>query len=545
MTSVPCHTNNPGIPDEETLRFLHGLSNRDPAARHQAMTSLRSTIDNWLQGYGSPPDSSIIQNSAPYPSTSHLQAHLPNILRLSECCPFDDIREWCKGLLDELKERGNGLKVPRRIGRGPSTFIPKEEVSSFTCVVSRQTQSLFVDAFLQNNRLDYVTQLMGFHPCYLECFLRTQQYLLRGDGPLPFHFRHYIAIMAASRHQCAYLIHLHEQEFILQGGDCEWLKNPACIPKKLKDLYHVNKILAHRPWLLNKSHIEKLTRGKDNWSVSEVVQALILLAHFHALCSFVYGCGIKDEVDHTSHSFRPPSPSDTGSNDSDESSDSSEPEIGMEVLIGRMKKLQEDEEETTEEERLKRFEKVETQNAELPTTSKRPSPKAEILKYVEDQDFCYQDFANRVDEITSFRAHEYSWEDHGFSIANRLYSDIGSHLDEKFNKAYNLTYYTMGEMTDVDTTQFRISIWNYIHCLYGIMHDDYNYHTVNQLLERSLKAYIKTVTCYPERLTKKDYDSVMKGFKHSEKVHVNLMLLEARLQGELLYALRAVMQYMT
>ena len=51
------------------------------------------------------------------------------------------------------------------------------------------------------------------------------------------------------------------------------------------------------------------------------------------------------------------------------------------------------------------------------------------------------------------------------------------------------------------------------------MHDDYDYGQVNQLLERNLKAYIKTVTCYPERLTKKDYDNVMKEFKHSEKVY--------------------------
>lgn len=76
----------------------------------------------------------------------------------------------------------------------------------------------------------------------------------------------------------------------------------------------------------------------------------------------------------------------------------------------------------------------------------------------------------------------------------------------------------MGEVIDVDTSAFRRAIWYYIHCLYGIMHDDYDYGQVNQLLERNLKAYIKTVTCYPERLTKKDYDNVMKEFKHSEKV---------------------------
>ena len=31
-----------------------------------------------------------------------------------------------------------------------------------------QTQMVFIDAFLQNNRLDHLTQLMGYHPTYLE-----------------------------------------------------------------------------------------------------------------------------------------------------------------------------------------------------------------------------------------------------------------------------------------------------------------------------------------------------------------------------------------
>ena len=55
--------------------------------------------------------------------------------------------------------------------------------------------------------------------------------------------------------------------------------------------------------------------------------------------------------------------------------------------------------------------------------------------------------------------------------------------------------------------------------MFGIRHDDYDYNEVNQLMERSLKAYIKTVTCFPERVVKKDYDSFMKEFKHSEKVN--------------------------
>ena len=78
------------------------------------------------------------------------------------------------------------------------------------------------------------------------------------------------------------------------------------------------------------------------------------------------------------------------------------------------------------------------------TSSKVPSPKSDTLKFVDDPNFAYEDFAKRgsVTDIPTFRAQDYSWEDHGFSLANRLYSDIGNILDEKFNVAYNLTYYT-------------------------------------------------------------------------------------------------------
>lgn len=73
-----------------------------------------------------------------------------------------------------------------------------------------------------------------------------------------------------------------------------------------------------------------------------------------------------------------------------------------------------------------------------------PSPRAEAIKYVDDAEFCYKDFAKRdnIDSISTFRAQDYNWEDHGFSLANRLLSDVGSYLEERFNIAINLTYYT-------------------------------------------------------------------------------------------------------
>lgn len=224
-------------------------------------------------------------------------------------------------------------------------------------------------------------------------------------------------------------------------------------------------------------------------------------------------------------------------------------EVGLDALMRRMKNLAERRQEFSAEEQTKRYEHVENQSAEL-GVSPSPAqgrPKPEISQFINDPDFTYQDFARRgeVNLIPTFRVQDYSWDDHAYSLINRLYNDVGNLLDDKFRLMYQLTYNTMGSKKDVDTSRFRTAIWNYIQCMFGIRHDDYDYGEVNQVLERSLKAYIKMTVCFPERVTRSDYDSVLKEFHHSEKIHVNLMLLEARVQAELLYALRAIMRHMT
>ncbi|XP_030760773.1 sestrin homolog isoform X2 [Sitophilus oryzae] len=495
---------------------------------------------------------------------------LPIILRLCFACPFGHVRRKCRRILDMVQDRG--LPIPVPLVYGPSKFIPSTELP-FLGTCNDKTHPLFVDAFLQNNRLDHVSQVMGYHPVYLEQFLKAQNYILRGDGPLPFVYRHYIAIMAAGRHQCSYLIALQKHEFMLQGGDENWLRGLKYIPQKLRNLYDINKILAHRPWLLKKSHIEKLTKcGKDSWSLAEVVHAIVILAHFHSLCCFAFSSGANEELDQAggyqypavqtdtsvTRTAQTPSPSSNrGTNTVGNRRgcepvgpcppSPTEPEVGITTLMQRMKTLSEQTEECTPGELAKRFENIEVQSAELNVVGAAPAETpADISYFIDDPTFQYQDFAKRGEsDIHTFRVQDYSWDDHGYSTVNRLYNDVGTLLDGKFRTAYHLTYYTMGGRTDVDTSRFRRAIWNYIQALLGIRHDDYDYGEINALVERSLKTFIKSACCYPERVTKKEYDRVMREFEHSEKVHVNLMVLESRMQAELLYALRTVNRYMT
>uniref|UniRef100_A0A8B9QEV5 Sestrin 2 n=1 Tax=Apteryx owenii TaxID=8824 RepID=A0A8B9QEV5_APTOW len=452
-----------------------------------------------------------------------------------------------------LRLQDRGIKIPRQLGGGPSAFIPVEEILREGVESSRR--QLFIEAFVSAGRVDNITMVMGLHPQYLSSFWKTQYLLLRMDGPLPYHKRHYIAIMAAARHQCSYLVGLHMGEFLQVGGNPAWLQGLHCAPQKLRNLNEINKLLAHRPWLITKEHIEALLKtGENSWSLAELVQALVLLTHYHSLASFVFGCGINPEAEQDGGpGCRPPSPHGDSSPASDDGVGGSGGKDAMrdvEVLMERMKLLQEsqlEEEGVTQEEMATRFELEKTESLLVaPSDIADHSLQSNVLCFVEDPEFGYKDFTRRGEQAPpTFRAQDYTWEDHGYSLINRLYPDVGQLLDEKFQVVYNLTYNTIAMHCGVDTSMLRRAIWNYVHCVFGIRYDDYDYGEVNQLLERSLKIYIKTVACYPEKTTKRMYTQFWRHFKHSEKVHVNLLLLEARMQAALLYALRAVTRYMT
>ena len=57
------------------------------------------------------------------------------------------------------------------------------------------------------------------------------------------------------------MVNLHVNDFLQVGGDPKWLNGLDGAPQKLQHLSELNKILAHRPWLLTKEHIEVKRTG--------------------------------------------------------------------------------------------------------------------------------------------------------------------------------------------------------------------------------------------------------------------------------------------
>ncbi|XP_023267908.1 sestrin-2-like isoform X2 [Seriola lalandi dorsalis] len=512
------------------VKSLDRLCSRDEEERASALEELSQGILECL-GLDRPGSARLSKQT------------LLHLLRLSRSCPLQEVRGRATELLRTAQEQG--VAVPRALASGPSAFIPAKQI-----LKEESDQDILIESFLSLGRVDHIAMVMALHPAYLSCFLRTQHALLELDGPLPRHWRHYIAVMAAARHHCPYLVQQHSAGFLQAGGEESWLSGLEHAPTKLRSLQTLNKLLAHRPWLITLQHIQELVcpGAEPRWSLAELIHAVVLMAHAHSLCSFVWGCGLNPEPDHIGgYTFQPPSPSHLPRSPHSPAHEDGRQELvdgamEVEVLMKRMVELQQQEEECTQEEMVTRFERERSES--IPTVV-RGAPPDLVLHLVEEPEFRYEDFAPRGEQAPpTMRAQDYSWEDHGFSLVNRLLPDMGQLLDEKFQVVSNLTYHRMAMHEGVDTHTLRKALWNYIHCLYGIRYDDYDYGSVNVLLERTLKVFVKTMACHPEQTTARIYHAFWRHFRHSEKVHANLIVMEARLQAALLYTLRAITHYM-
>ncbi|KAM7384174.1 hypothetical protein PAMA_011496 [Pampus argenteus] len=531
-SSRPCRYQSESESDGgPAVRSLVRLCSRDEGERAAALEELSQEV---LAGLGQD-----------RPGSSRLSKQtLLHLLRLSRSCPLQEVRGRATELLRTAQEQG--VEVPRALASGPSAFIPAKQM-----LKEGMDQEILIESFLSLGRVDHITIVMALHPAYLSCFLRTQHALLELDGPLPRHWRHYIAAMAAARHHCSYLVQQYSAGFLDAGGEESWLSSLEHAPTKLCSLQTLNKLLAHRPWLITQQHIQELVcpGAEPRWSLAELIHAVVLMAHAHSLCSFAWGSGLNPEPDHIGgYTFQPPSPSHFPSSPHSPAHEDGRQEMvdgamEVEVLMQRMVELQQQEEECTHEEMVTRFERERSES--IPTAVVRGAPPDLVLHLVKDPEFRYEDFIPRGEQSpATMRAQDYSWEDHGYSLVNRLLPDMGQLLDEKFQVVSNLTYHRMAMHEGVDTHTLRKALWNYIQCLYGIRYDDYDYGSVNVLLERSLKVFAKTMACHPEQTSAHIYQSFWKHFRHSEKVHANIIVMEARLQAALLYTLRAITRYM-
>jgi len=89
-----------------------------------------------------------------------------------------------------------------------------------------------------------------------------------------------------------------------------------------------------------------------------------------------------------------------------------------------------------------------------------------------------------------------------------------------------------------------MAIWYYVHRLYGIYHDDFNYENISMFVHQRIKNFVKKGACYPHSILLEDVTNMGVRLLPEEKAHIALLVSEARKQAELLYGLKAIDKYL-
>lgn len=484
-----------------------------------------------------------------------LERVLPVILDLSIHCPFTDVRERFAELLKGLDD--TGACVPYATHTRASSFM-------VSCG-SSNAQNLEVEhrvkeaVFLLDYKVSNLVNVMSKNPEHAEAFHATSREIFVCDGPLPVVERHYIAILAAAQHRCLYLYDTHRDAFLGAGGDEAWLDGLTSAPAKFADLCELNGLLAFQPWRVTKDHIQALLRGENSWSLSELIQCIVVMVSVHAVSSFVYGIGVNRDIAlEGGHSYDKDPHRDGDSKVAEKSETGSKADGGVALwpvsdepwearILGKLKrpkapKASEDLE--ADDAVVEAKNKIHFQDSETESWNTATSKKASSIW---DRFVCgqvqHEDFDVSSKEYSIFRSQDYTWADHGFAVLEQYHGKIASLLDHEFRVIRNMTDKRFGEETDVDTSKFRRAIWYYSQRIYGVCHDDYDYSEVNNYLERPLKQFVKKLICAPELMTSTDFDNFGRhGLACHEKIHIASLAWEARREAALSYALHAIMK---
>lgn len=526
-----------------TEDFLSGLWSEDEDARIEAAHTVATQLMDHFQD---PSNSSLTLSQATF--------HLEGILRIAMTAPFDNIRTILINLMSSLKDMG--VAVPRPLNDSPSWFIPPDRLKPIDGP-DEDVRKVLELSYLSKGRISNLFRIMCFFPTYAKIYEELYQFAMFGSGPLPLFWRNYIALMAASRHNCRYLIVQQEVMFYSNGGDPIWLKGVSWAPAKLQKLSLLNALLAHQPWLINKGHLEALVA--ENWQISEIMQAVLIMVTFHTLSGFAWGVGVVPEIDRESGVlervdeaplFSPGSPAEGLDPVQDVQQKTSE--LLMKLREIRLARLEDEDSDGSVRSRdhvyddprqHQQFFEESENNAYSPSFDNNRKKIIEYRKYWGGVDMKHVDFNVKSNTYKVFRLQDYSWEDHGFPLLNRYYPGAAELLDRSFNETYEMTEYMLFNNKDIDTSPFRQAIWYYVLRLKGMSHDDYAYQQVNAVLNVQLKTYVKKLACFPEMIVRQDYVKFGVSLFDSEKIHVNLLALEARRQAEMLYVLNALMKY--
>ncbi|CDI96920.1 sestrin 1 [Echinococcus multilocularis] len=580
----------------DSLSLLQGFSHREFTLRTEWAQSVQRVIDSWFFGFGSPAVAGFLEsysqdsNGTTVDTSMHhnILSLIPDFARVIQTCPLRDVRDFCQTIIEDLKKKKHFIfEIPLQLS--PSYSFSMDDLPHLRVIFEEpydddpmfSTYVLFCEYWYRWGRLDNFIQILGCHPEFLEPFIKVHQCLFTGDLSLPYPVRYYLAILAAAELRCPQLVCLFVRYFLQAGGECTWLGSLSQAPSRWFQLKHLNHNLAHSPWKITADDIYQLTRGDEavgrgeKLSLSELMHAVAIVTHVHALACFVFGAAVRPELEHTCPSPYQPCVYTTATTAAVADPASALPLVGPGdktfILMNEqhykdcqakasdhlVKLLQSEPDEWDghgdEEVVAEIFQSYAKSTAELNLA-------AVCEKVVASDSFTLEEHpvvtkflpfpgSSFVDYFgPPFLLSEFSWMEEGCPLVDHLASSLGSLLDETFQNAFELTYNTLNEYTDVNTSSLRHTLWFFVQSVFGACHEDLRYEHVLKLLSLEQRCFLKVCATRPSDLIAYRPTTgrgIFAALSAPEVIHVMILIMEARKQACLSYALRAISQCQT
>ena len=464
--------------------------------------------------------------------------NLVKITILANKTPYRSVRTFMGRLLAWME--GTVGLTPPSINRTCCKFVSVKDTIPLN-TEDPEPERILRETWVQNGRITNLEQVLLWHPSYLHRHQRTTHLLMQEQGPLPLPWRIYVALISVARHRCRYLVELLEDQFSSVGGDPLWLRGIQHLPEKLHKVLTVVEILAHQPWMFRPEHVTALCTGHDPWSIGELVHAMAIISTYVALCGIVYGTGVAPEFVEA-RSAESSSSDDFPAAEAFEKPDFSP--FTYDVLDSLTTPSREEWDGSVD---VAEFERagalLATQHRLTSPGESAPADPATLdieQRYIQSYGLAHIDY-NLKDGV--FHLRHYNWSEQAFALMSTFYPPAALALDDQFSHIYELTYNTYIRYTNIDTSPIRLAAWNYVHRINGMLHDDYDYRVVNELLHVSLKTFIKKVIFSPRSISFHDWKDMGIDFLPSEKVHICLIAVESFKQAQLIYGLLAIMKF--
>jgi len=375
-----------------------------------------------------------------------------------------------------------------------------------------------------------VLSSMSSLPGYSVLYREAQTAIFSDSGALPVHTRHYIAMMAASVAGCSDLASLERSVFISSGGAGDWLRK---CPAKLVKLEEVNMLLCRNPRLIKHHHIKNLTDGEESFSISEIMQALVILIHTHALSTFV----LANSKHQTAKSQTVPQLDckKICERKSIEFLDISDKSLETRIWKRLQNKA------PAELKRKRSFSEgdhggISNTSDSLEAGTKRQTGSEAVKTSCQFEGKCSGDIL----------VQDYSWDEHGYSVLSTFYQELAVIFDDKFRNIKSM----INNRSEEKNSKLFTAAWYFVQYIFGVHHDDFNYQEIDQVLDQNSQEFFKlccnqaSSSSTPSSVKLQSSSSVFTGLSKSQQLELSVVLMEARFLSEILFATQSVMKHM-